>query len=116
MRTIASLSLALALLTAPACARLRSSAPPGPEPKTTVRVDNQSFLDMNVYVWRSSQRLRLGFVNGHSAQTFELPRGLLFGATPLRFQADPVGGSRTPISEEIVVSPGDEVVLQIPPQ
>ena len=116
MRTIASLSLALAVLAAPACARLRSSSPAEPDAKTTVRVDNQSFLDMNVYVWRGSQRLRIGFVNGHSAQTFEIPRSLIFGATTLRFQADPIGSNRAPISEEIVVSPGDEVVLQIPPQ
>jgi len=34
----------------------------------------------------------------------------------LRFLADPIGGSRTPISEEIVVRNGDVVQLMIPPQ
>jgi hypothetical protein len=34
---------------------------------------------------------------------------------PIRFQADPIGGNRTPFSEEITVSPGETVVLRIPP-
>jgi hypothetical protein len=35
--------------------------------------------------------------------------------TSLRFLADPIGSNRTPISEEITVEVGDEVVLRIPP-
>jgi len=34
---------------------------------------------------------------------------------PIRFQADPIGSSRTPFSQEISVSPGDTLVLRIPP-
>jgi hypothetical protein len=70
---------------------------------------------MNIYVYRSSQRVRLGTATGNSVTRLTIPANLLFGATPLRFQADPIGGSRSPISSEITVAPGDEVVLTIPP-
>ena len=86
-----------------------------PAPPTYVRVENRAYLDMTVYVYRSSQRLRLGTVNGNSSTKFIIPHSLMFGATPLRFQADPIGANRQPISEEITVSAGDEVMLVIPP-
>ena len=86
-----------------------------PAEPTYVRVENRAWLDMNVYVFRSSQRLRLGTTNGNSTARYIIPKSMLFGPTPLRFQADPIGGSRQPVSEEVSVSPGDEVVLVIPP-
>lgn len=86
-----------------------------PVPPTSLRVENQAFLDMTIYVYRSTQRIRLGLATGNSVTRLTIPANLIFGATPLRFQADPIGGNRTPISSEITVSPGDEVVLTIPP-
>src|SRR4051812_12993308 len=86
-----------------------------PVPPTRLRVENQAFLDMTIYVYRSSQRIRLGSATGNSVTRLTIPANLIFGATALRFQADPIGGSRAPISSEITVSPGDEVVLTIPP-
>jgi hypothetical protein len=59
--------------------------------------------------------LRLGTTNGNSTARYVIPATLLFGPTPLRFQAVPIGGSRLPVSEEVTVSPGDEVALVIPP-
>jgi hypothetical protein len=86
-----------------------------PVPPTYLRVENQAYLDMTIYVYRSSQRIRLGTATGNSVTRLRIPENLIFGATPLRFQADPIGGSRSPISSEITVTPGDEVVLTIPP-
>lgn len=86
-----------------------------PVPPTKLRVDNQAFLDMTIYVYRSSQRVRLGTATGNSVTRLTIPANMIFGATPLRFQADPIGGNRTPVSSEITVSPGDEVYLTIPP-
>ena len=87
-----------------------------PTPVTRLRVQNQAFLDMTIYVYRGPQRLRLGTANGNSTTRFTIPSSLIFGATPLRFQADPIGSNRASISEEITVQPGDEVTLLIPPQ
>ena len=86
-----------------------------PVEPTYVKVENRAYLDMNIYVFRSSQRIRLGTVNGNNTGRLLIPANLLFGSTPLRFMADPIGGRRQPTSEEINVSPGDEVVLTIPP-
>lgn len=86
-----------------------------PVPPTRLRVENQAFLDMTIYVYRSSQRIRLGLATGSAVTMFTIPSYLMFGSTPLRFQADPIGANRSPVSQEITVSPGDEVVLMIPP-
>jgi hypothetical protein len=110
-------------LTLAACAKNTSATNSGAtatdesrEP-TYVKVENRSFTDMNIYVIRSAgQRIRLGMVSGASTATFQIPQGLLFGTTALRFLADPVGSSRTPVSDEIGVRPGDTVTLTIPPQ
>jgi hypothetical protein len=112
-----------AWLTAVACLALigacsRNSSPDVGEEQvapTRLRVENQAFLDMTIYVYRSSQRIRLGTANGNSTTRLTIPKSLIFGATPLRFQADPIGSNRQSISQEITVSPGDEVTLTIPP-
>jgi hypothetical protein len=75
--------------------RSRSNRPPVATPPTYVRITNQSWLDMNVYVLRSSQRIRLGTVGANQTQRFTLPQNLVFGATPLRFLADPRRASRS---------------------
>jgi hypothetical protein len=86
-----------------------------PTPATVLRVENQAFLDMTIYVYRNSTRIRLGQARGNTVTKLTIPTSLMFGSTPLRFQADPIGGTRAPISQEILVSPGDEVTLTIPP-
>ena len=86
-----------------------------PVPATMLKVNNQAFLDMTIYVLRSSQRIRLGTASGNATSRFVIPSNLIFGSTPLRFIADPIGRNRSPVSQEISVSPGDEVILTIPP-
>ena len=88
----------------------------GAEPvaPTYLRVENRAFLDMTIFVYRSSQRIRLGSATGNSTTRLRIPNDLIFGSTPLRFQADPIGGKRQSVSQEISVSPGDEVILMIP--
>lgn len=111
----------LAVLAGGACARtvaVEGETAEGEAPvraTTTVRVDNRSFDQVVIYVLsQSGMRRRLGEVSGTSTRVFEIPRNMIFGATPLRFQVDPIGGSRTPISQDIVVSEGDQVQLLIP--
>ncbi len=108
---IAMLGLALS-----ACGGSKSRSAPIPQPRTTVRVENQGFSDMTIYAVRSGQRVRLGTAAGNSTTTFTIPANLIFGATPLRFIADPIGANRTPVSDEITVQPGDQVRLVLPPR
>jgi hypothetical protein len=82
---------------------------------TVVQVDNQGFLDMTVYAARSSERVRLGIATGNGKTNFRIPSILMAGLTPLHFVADPIGGRRASVSQEITVAPGDTVVLTIPP-
>jgi hypothetical protein len=109
--------LAAGLLLSSACFR---NDPPDPNaepvPATYVKVDNQAFNDMTIYVLRGPQRLRLGIANGTSTTKFRIPDSLIFGPTALAFYADPIGGNRTPVSQEITVQAGDEVTLTIPPR
>ncbi len=90
----------------------------GPEPASSavVQVENQGFTDMVIYAISGGQRVRLGLATGNSTKTFTVPRYLTSGAGPVRFLADPIGGNRTPVSEEMSVRRGDVVTLTIPPQ
>ena len=106
--------LALALLTA-GCGHAAQSGTPEPRPKTTVKVRNQNFLDMVVFVLEGGQRIRLGTVGGLSTQVLTLPNHVLLGSRQLRFELHPIGGRTNPRSETISVQPGDEVELTVPP-
>src|SRR5690606_23626203 len=77
----------------------------------TLVIDNQSTLQATIYVHRGAERLRLGTASALTETTFEIPRSLIFGPTPLRFEASPLGSRQAPISEQIVVGPGEQVRL-----
>ena len=81
----------------------------------TVVVDNRSTLDMNIYVIRAGQRVRLGTATSLRSTKLTIPASMVFGTSMLRFLADPIGSTRSPVSEEISVSAGDEIGLTIPP-
>jgi hypothetical protein len=88
-----------------------------PNQPAAVQVQNQSFTDMTIYaVSQSSERVRLGLAVGNTTQLFSLPAFLVGRGGTVRFVADPVGGNRTPVSEELSVEPGDTIGLTIPPQ
>jgi hypothetical protein len=104
--------LAVALLGA-SCSR-NPGAEARPQVRTTLRVENQAFHDMNIYVVHHSQRIRLGTANGASVSVFNIPIRLM-GVEQLQFVADPIGGSALPISDSILVTPGEVITLRIPP-
>lgn len=106
-------TLVLLAVAALACAPQQSESGRTAPAPATVQVDNQAFLDVNVYALRSGQRIRLGTVTGLSTRTFVIPRTLVGGAL-VRFQADFIGSGRAPVSEEMVIWAGDSVELTIP--
>lgn len=103
------------MLLAAVCGRARTSEEPAPQAETAVRVVNQSYLDMNVYVVRGGQRLRLGTVTGLSTQVFMLRPDMIGPAAEVQFEVHPIGGRGNPRTERITVYPGDVVELMIPP-
>ena len=70
---------------------------------------------MNIFAYRSTQRIRLGMAGGNSNTTLTIPASLLFGPTTLRFVAEPIGGTRASVSMETSVTPGDLITVTIPP-
>jgi hypothetical protein len=111
-----SMFLALFLVSANACNAFRHSSDTAVQSEPTrLVVDNQGFVDMTVYVVRNSQRLRIGTATGNQKTTLTIPQSIMSGITTLRFIADPIGGTRPSVSEEISVVPGDTVGLLIPP-
>ncbi|MCI0435156.1 MAG: hypothetical protein L0271_16180 [Gemmatimonadetes bacterium] len=90
---------------------------PAPGAPTVLEVENQTVYDMTIYVIRfGGSRDRLGTVTAHTTDWFTIPERLLFGLTPLRFQADPIGVTAASVTREITVEPGDTVVLTLPPR
>jgi len=85
------------------------------EKRTTLSVENQGFYDMTVYAVVNGQRNRLGIAPGNHTTELTVPAYLLNGVAQLRFVCDPIGGGRTPVSEEINVNPGDQLVMIISP-
>jgi hypothetical protein len=116
MRSFARAAQVLALVVMAACGGRSPDSGPDPDAAARLQVDNQGFTDMVIYAVSGGQRVRLGLATGHSTRLFTIPRYLVRGAGTLRFLADPVGGSRTPVSEEMTVQPGDLVTITIPPQ
>jgi hypothetical protein len=113
---VRSLGLAVFLAGIAACSTLsRGSTATDQTQQTVVQVDNLGFQDMDVYAVRSGQRVRLGLAPGSSKTNLTIPSTLVNGLTSLRFIADPIGGSRASVSQEITVAPGDTVVMTIPP-
>jgi hypothetical protein len=108
-------SFGLVLLAGAGCAHT-SQMPEEAPLRTVLKVENQGFPDMNIFVLpETSNRIRLGTVTGSSNAYFTLPANVVRGVRELRFQALPIATPRGPVSQSIVVTPGDTVVLTIPP-
>lgn len=86
-----------------------------PNEPTILRVDNQSFNDMRIYVIQGGQRIRIGTANGKNTSTFKLPKSVISGFTTVRVEAVPIGANGSSVSEEISITPGDQLELRISP-
>jgi hypothetical protein len=106
--------LALAIIAAAACHH-GAVAPVNPQAEVAVDVDNQNFLDMNVFLIRGGQRIRLGTVPGLSTRILMVRPDWIGYGTEVQFEVHPIGGRANPITETISVRPGDVIHLTIPP-
>ncbi len=110
MRPIAALLLLVVLFAG--CSKKPFDEDAAPE--TTVEVQNNNFYDMNIYIVRSGQRVRIGHVGGGQTRELRIPVYLAESSSRVQFLADPVGGNRTPTSHEVYITPGSRVRLIIP--
>ena len=105
--------LAAVLLFLSACGGAGGRSPQ-PRERTTVTVENQAWLDMNVFALEGSTRHRLGTVTATSTRTLAIPAALVGTGRQLSFLADPIGSSTQATSYAMFVRPGDNVTLTIP--
>ncbi len=113
MRVVTTLAAGFALLSAGACATASQGGnAPGDEP-VSVEISNRNWSDIHAYVYGAGQRLSLGLVTTHSTRTFRIPEVAFGGGGGLVFIALPIGSRLGYVSEEVVVRPGDRVVLLI---
>jgi hypothetical protein len=114
MRALAAPALVVLVVAGMGCHR-PPAAPPNPRAEVAVTVDNQNFLDMDVFIIRGGQRLRLGMVPGISSRILMVRPELIGYGTEVQFEVHPIGGRGNPITETISVRPGDVIRLTIPP-
>ena len=75
----------------------------------TVKVLNNGWLDMRVYVVAHGNRWRLGTARTGQPLTVEMPRHLQEGIVSLQLVAYPIGGSGVAATEQLLLTPGDQV-------
>jgi len=114
-RTRIAVATGLVALALAGCSQNQADTGIIPNQSTILKVDNQSFNDMRIYVIQGGQRIRVGTANGKNTSTFKLPKSVISGFTTIRVEAVPIGGNGASISEEISIIPGDELELRISP-
>lgn len=112
-------ALSLLILAVSACTSSRTARfilGSGPRNRPIrVEVINDNFLDMTVYAVGGGVDIRLGDVTGKSKASFTLNPDRISAAHGLRLRADPLGSRNVFVSEEVAVSAGATVVLNISP-
>ena len=100
-------------LTASGCSLFKDTANTD-APRTTLEVVNNNFYDVSMFIIRSNQRIRIGFVQSNTTQILEIPAYVASAGGMVFFHADPVGGGRSPFSEERYVEEGRQTRIVIP--
>lgn len=107
--------LAAALMACGGASQVEEPGPLNAASPAIVRVENQSYADFNIYVFRNQDRQRLGRSTANTTQSFRIPADLMTGRPRITIGADPIGRQVGAISREISIQPGDTVFLTIPP-
>ncbi len=113
----------LALLTglagfvATGCSRNRVEEGMATEETATVQVENDNVFSMKISVVRapSGAEYRLGTAPGMTKSDFQIPRSLLTGVADVTFSITPLSGGHPRFTRTITVSPGEQLILRIPP-
>src|SRR2546430_12196008 len=104
----------LLIVLAGACHR-PTAAPLNPRAEVAVTVENQNFLDMDVFLIRGGQRVRLGMVPGLSSHILMVRPELIGYGTEVQFELHPIRGQRQPLPPTLSARPGGVIHLTIPP-
>lgn len=80
---------------------------------STLVVENNKWLDVNVYAVRNGTRQRLGTVASLQSERFRLPNWVTVGAAELRLLIDPVGSEQMHLTEPIMVTRGSSIMFKV---
>jgi hypothetical protein len=89
--------------------------PGTPVEPTYVEVDNRGFADMDIFVVDVGRKVRIGFAPGNHKSKMQIPPGVVGPGRSLSFLADPVGGNRQAVSQDLYIRRGETVTLTISP-
>jgi hypothetical protein len=78
-----------------------------------VRIDNQNFNDMDIYLLDRGARVLLGSASGLTKTTLLLPAGSTASGGRVTLQADPIGAAAPIRTPQLLVAPGQEVYWTI---
>lgn len=92
---------------------LQSGPAPSEGRSASVRVTNNNWADMTVYMLRAGMRVRLGTVTSMATQSFRIPPSVLGGEGDVRLVADPIGSRETHLTLPVQVWPGQTVAFKI---
>lgn len=73
--------------------------------QTQIRVTNNNWSDMTIYLVRSGSQQRLGTVTSQTTRTFTVPAHLV-SSNRVHLMADPIGSSRTVSSAPLLITGG----------
>lgn len=79
---------------------------------TMIEVRNDNWLDMNIYLVRNGNRVRIGAVGSFDKASFRLEASRLQG-TDVRLLADPIGSDASYLSPMILANAGQTIRLEI---
>lgn len=107
---------ALVLLLVAGCGgKQKETSRPLPTGPTSLRIENQNWLDVNIYVVHDGQRSRLGAATAARTTELAIPPALLGQLGAIRLIADPVGSSKAITSPTVVVKAGTRLVWTLAP-
>ena len=79
-----------------------------------VRVENNAYLDMHVYVvYGAGQQRSLGMVTGLSRRTLVIPSQVIQTLSGIQLYADPIGATRGYLSHSLLAYPGQRIRFTI---
>ena len=121
--TLALISIVLASGCSAGRAGSDATSPPaadaGPE-EARLEVRNRTSEDMDIFMVRRDQRVRIGLAPSGRNTFFALTAGMITGGGPVRIEAVRIRGAGAPVanvlSEQLSVRRGETVTLDIPPQ
>ncbi|HEV2132441.1 MAG TPA: hypothetical protein VGR27_15100 [Longimicrobiaceae bacterium] len=103
------------LLSIGACAPKKSqrAAPHLQRAETTVRVTNNNWATVVVYLVRSGPPTRLGTVTSMRTEVLRVPRSAMPSTGSVQLMVDPIGSRHTYTSPVIQVGPGQQIEFNI---